>query len=274
MPKVEAAERKIKALNQNVKVDALATSVKLSNAEELLEGVDVIIDGLDSIETRYVVNRTALSLKIPYVYAGAVETYGNISTIIPNETPCLECFFPKAKDEEMPRCAIVGVFPPVVDIVSNIEVAEAVRILLEKEPCLKNRLLFVDIGQLAFNMVDILKNPDCSICGNGEQKAFDIEEKTVSGLCGREGRGVFMINLKTHSLDLARIQSHVKIKDYVITMYTKLGLTFEYSEKVKISLLNGGVVIIQVAPKSGIYNEQTALQLYNRLSDDLDLPGV
>ena len=83
-----------------------------------------------------------------------------------------------------------------------------------------------------------------------------------------------MINLKTRSLDLAGTQSHVKVKGFVITMYTKLGLTFEYSEKVKISLLNGGVVIIQVAPKSGITDEQTALRLYNRLSEDLDLPRI
>jgi adenylyltransferase/sulfurtransferase len=88
-PKVEVAEKKLKSLNPNVETDPLTLIVDSNTAESIVKGVEVVVDGLDRFVPRYAINRACLKLKVPYVFGGAIETYGNVSTIIPGETACL-----------------------------------------------------------------------------------------------------------------------------------------------------------------------------------------
>ena len=92
IPKVEVLLKKLSRLNPDVTIDPVPESLNSINAEELLADMDVIIDGLDRPEPRYIVNRTCNRLKIPYVFGAAIEAFGNVSTIIPGQTFCLECF--------------------------------------------------------------------------------------------------------------------------------------------------------------------------------------
>ena len=91
-PKVETAQRKLKALNPNVEIESLPLTVNEETADEAVKDVDVVVDGLDHLGPRYAINRACVRRGIPYVYAGALETYGNVSTVVPGKSACPECF--------------------------------------------------------------------------------------------------------------------------------------------------------------------------------------
>ncbi len=270
VPKVEVLEERINSLNPNVKVDAIATSISSKNVEKLLEDVDIVIDGLDNIETRYIVNRAIVKLKIPYIFAAAIETIGVTSTILPNETACLECFYFGLQDEDLPKCATVGVFPPLIDIISGVQISEAVRVLLNKNPLLKNRLLYINIDKMSFDFVEIAKVPTCPVCGSGKVALRSLNEKLVSGLCGRDGKGVFVITI-TSEIDLNHIEYLLIQNSINLKKRTRLGITFEYEKGVTITFLKGGVVVVKAASNSGIYDENTVLELYEELVKNFSL---
>ena len=143
--KAEAAAKKLRNLNPEVELEPKPQPLTRANADELLGGVDVVMDGLDSIETRYLVNRSCIRSGTPYVFGGAIESLGIASTIIPHRSPCLECFVPDLRDESLDKCAVVGVHPAVVGLVSDIQVEEAIRIITGEEPNLLVRWIKIAI---------------------------------------------------------------------------------------------------------------------------------
>ncbi|MDH4209616.1 MAG: HesA/MoeB/ThiF family protein, partial [Anaerolineae bacterium] len=140
-PKVEAAARRLRGLNPHVHIEPLPLAIGSHNAEEIIRGMDVVVDGLDHMAPRYALNRACLKLGVPYVFGAAVSMYGNTATILPGETACLECFFGSIDDETLPSCSIAGVHPSILGLVASIEVAEAIRVLLGHRPNLANKLL-------------------------------------------------------------------------------------------------------------------------------------
>src|SRR5690606_6591747 len=141
LPKAEAARRKLARINSQVKVTAIVDDVNASNIARYAAGADVIVDGLDNFETRYLANDFAVSRGLPYVYGGAVGTTGAAYAILPHTvhgnaawerpdsggqaSPCLRCLFEQAPPPgTMPTCDTVGVLGPAVAIVANFEVAE------------------------------------------------------------------------------------------------------------------------------------------------------
>ena len=110
-PKVEVALRKLSRLNPDVTIDPFPETLHSTNVNEIVKGVDVVVDGLDSPEPRYLINRTCNKLEIPYVFGAAIQVLGNVSTIVPDKTVCLECFMPGIKDGDLPKCGVVGVHP-------------------------------------------------------------------------------------------------------------------------------------------------------------------
>jgi adenylyltransferase/sulfurtransferase len=154
-PKIEVAYRKLNMLNPDVKLDPFPESLNSNNANELISGVDVVLDGLDSPEPRYLINRICNKLKIPYVFGAAIKDLGNVSTLVPGQTVCLECFMPGLKDDDLPKCGIVGVHPSVLGIVTAVQVFEGVRLLIGQEPKLLNKLLYIDIGDILMKEIEI-----------------------------------------------------------------------------------------------------------------------
>ncbi|MEM2940935.1 MAG: HesA/MoeB/ThiF family protein [Thermoproteota archaeon] len=163
MPKVEVAKKRIKEMNPDVDVEALSLSIDDSNVKRIVSGVDVVLDGLDTFSTRRIVNRACVELGVPYVFGSAIEMFGNVSTIIPGETPCLDCFLPSREPSK--TCAKVGVHPSLVSIVASIEVSEAIKIITGVQPSLKGKLLFVDLRNMFFETVEISRSDSCRTCG-------------------------------------------------------------------------------------------------------------
>jgi len=251
MPKVEVAFNKLSRLNPDVTLEPVPESLNSSNAEELISGMDIVIDGLDRPEPRYIVNRICNKLKIPYVFGAAIEAFGNVSTILPGQTFCLECFMPDLKDEDLPVCGLVGVHPSAIGIVSSIQVYEAVRVLIGQEPKLYNKLLYVDLREFEFNILDIPSLESCKVCGtrpDGEPMA--VTDRFFEETCARDGRRNFVISpLKRIDLDMNKLSAAVEDRGLQIKTPGRFGITFKKSDQLTGCILKSGIMIAQTPPQ-------------------------
>ncbi len=269
-PKVEVAANKLKVLNPRVKIEPITQSLNVENALDIIRGVDIVIDGLDSVESRYAINRACIKLKIPYAVGAAVESFGNITTIIPGETPCLECIYHDIKDEDLPKCSLVGVLPPVLSIVSSLQVSEAVNIILGNKPSLGGKLMYVDLQGMSFDKIPLHRWEGCPICGEKPSGSpSPLERKFVEEVCGRGGKRTFIINPSENlQLDVKDLHDFLKKGSFQIKAEAKLGITFNYNEKIYASALRSGVMIVE-----GANERDKAIEVYRKvISDGLDIP--
>ena len=184
-PKAEAAAKRLRELNPFIETEPLPLSLNEDNAEDIIRGTDVVIDGLDSMKPRYALNRACQKLGVPYVFAAAITTFGNASTIVPGRTACLECFQGNLDDDLLPKCAVVGVHPSILGIMASVEVSEATRIIMGQEPRLLNQILHCDIGNMDFQTVEVSEAENCPVCGsNPSDHPMRLERELVGEICG------------------------------------------------------------------------------------------
>nr|MDO8082116.1 HesA/MoeB/ThiF family protein [Candidatus Freyarchaeota archaeon] len=264
-PKVEVAAKRLHELNPNIEIEPLPLSLNVNNAEDIVKGMDVVIDGLDRMSPRYALNKACLKTGVPYIFGAAIMTYGSVSTIIPNKTPCLECFQGNLEDESMPTCAVVGVHPSVLSIIASIEVSEAVRIILGEEPSLANKLLYCDIGNIEFKKVEISKAENCPACGSKpSEPSMPLKQKLITEVCGREGKRVFVITPKRNlELNMDDLHSFLTNNGFNVKVKADLGITFDSGLKRTASILKSGVMIIE-----GADDEKEAYDFYNKIIVD------
>jgi adenylyltransferase/sulfurtransferase len=125
LPKAVAARTRIGEINSGIKVEAVVTDVNNSNVEQLIAGCDVVIDGTDNFQVRYLLNDACVKNNIPWIYGAAVSSYGTTMTVIPGETPCLRCIFDETPDAgSSPTCDTAGVIMPIIATVSATQVTE------------------------------------------------------------------------------------------------------------------------------------------------------
>jgi len=261
--KVEVVANRLSRLNPNVELDPVPAPFNQTYAEDLVKGVDVVVDGLDRIEARYLLNRTCVKLKIPYIFGAAIELVGNVSTLIPGKTPCLECFYPGLEDRLMPRCAVVGVHPSATGIVSSIQVSEVTKLLIDGRPNLLNKLLHIDLRSLAFEEINVAPSEVCPVCSNEPREApKPLKERFFEETCARDGRRVFVITPKKKvDLDLEKLYRLLQ-GDHRIMVKGRYGTTFEYSAAISLSILKSGIMIAQVSPEERKISGLDILQLY------------
>src|SRR3989338_2804230 len=192
--KVEVAAKKLKKLNPDVEIESLPISINDYTALDAVEGCDVIIDALDSVNARYSLNKACIKNNIPFVTGAAVGVSGQVFTILPKESACYHCIFPALDEDSMPTCSIEGVHPSILSIVGGIEVSEAVKIITGKKPSLVNRILHVDLENLDFIYTKTFKVDECPVCGTGKTEVFQKKELIIEELCGRDkGKRTFSI---------------------------------------------------------------------------------
>jgi len=264
-PKVEVAAKRLRQLNPNVEIEPLPLSLNLDNAEEIIKDMDVVVDGLDRMTPRYALNRACQKLGVPYVFGAAIMTFGNVSTIIPHETPCLECFQGNLDDDMLPTCAVVGIHPSILNIISSIEVSEAVRIILGEKPYLANRILHCDLGNMKFEEVEISKAENCPICGSKpSSRPMPLMQKIVTEVCGREGRRVFVITPRRNlKLDMDQLFMLLEKNGFRIKVRADLGVTFDGGLRGTSSILESGIMIIE-----GANSEKEAYDFYSKIITD------
>ncbi|MGY5859921.1 MAG: HesA/MoeB/ThiF family protein [Candidatus Thorarchaeota archaeon] len=252
-PKVEAAATNLKLINPNVEFTTYCVSIGEDNALDLLRGTDIIVDGLDSFKARKAVNRASQELGIPYIFAGAVEYYANLSTFVPGKTGCLNCVMGNAEDNPDNTCAQVGVTPTLLSLAAAVEVNEAVRIATGRNPTLGNRLMTIDSGSLTFDFFDIGKSEDCPICSKPvKSKKTPTKENSVTQLCSQS----FNISPpKITSIDLKELAKNLE-KTYTVKS-TARSVLVTLSTGEKVTLMASGSAIIK-----GVNTANDAIRLY------------
>ncbi len=189
LPKAEAARRKLGRINSAVTVDAVVADANYRNIEQLAESTDLLLDGTDNFETRYLINDLAIKLNRPWIYGACVGATGLSLPILPGETPCLRCVFEQAPPPELnPTCDTAGILAPVVSMVAAHQSMEAIKILTGHIEAVDRRLLQFDAWQNRFVHLNVAnaRTADCPCCGKRE---FDWLSGKLAGsttvLCGR-----------------------------------------------------------------------------------------
>jgi len=182
-PKAAAAARKIVGINSGVQVEPVVADLTSSNVEDLLGGVDLILDGTDNFETRYLINDFAVERGVPWVYGAAVGSYGIAMPVIPGETACLRCIYPDSPSGAQPTCETAGVLGSVTALIASWQVSEAIKILCGVDPA--RRITTVDVWSGEIRQV-AQPGPvmDCPACGRREFPYLTGERRAPVSLCG------------------------------------------------------------------------------------------
>jgi len=190
LPKAEAAARKLRKINSAVEIETVVTDIDHTNILGLVEDADLIMDGTDNFETRYLINDVAIKLNKPWVYGGVIGSEGQTMTIVPGKTPCLRCLIETAPPPGMtPTCETAGVLGPAVAVIASFEAIEAIKILSGKWDAINADLIMVDLWDWTFRQLKIanlLGKVDCPCCRHRNFEWLDgaLGSHTTT-LCGR-----------------------------------------------------------------------------------------
>ncbi|HOP08844.1 MAG TPA: HesA/MoeB/ThiF family protein [Candidatus Methanofastidiosa archaeon] len=163
--KLDSAVGNLRKMNSDIEIDGIRDYLTESNVGDVIGDADIVVDGTDRMEPRYVMNRYCVENDIPYVYGGVLASYGMTFNIVPKDTPCLECIFPKTKGlEHLPTCADVGIVNTVPMIIGSMQATEAMKILIGAQ--FSRDLIIYDVWVQSFDKVHIKKRDDCGVCGH------------------------------------------------------------------------------------------------------------
>ena len=211
LPKAVAAKNRLAQINSEIEIEAIVADVNHSNVESLIRNCDLILDGTDNFQTRYLINDACVKWDKIWIYGAAVSSYGVTMTIQPNATPCLRCIF-----EEMPgaggaaTCDTAGVIQPIINSVSAIQTTEALKILTGNFDKLHKSLMQIDVWRNDWRKIKLgAPNADCPTCGqqNYEFLAADASDSSAV-LCGRNA--VQISPPKPTKIDLLNLAEHLK----------------------------------------------------------------
>ena len=257
-PKVEVSAKRLKKINPLVKVEPMPENLNTKNVEKLLSGVNCVVDGLDNMRTRYLVNRACAKLGIPYVFGAAIGIEGNLSVFAPPETPCLECVLPNIDDANLLSCDVRGVLGVTPGIVGTMQAMETIKVLTGIGSALKGKLMICDFSDMYFTTIDIFKRKNCPTC----QRIITFPEKKekLVWLCGRN-----TVNVnpeKPLKMTLDEVYESTK-KHFNIRIKSRLAIIFDY-KNFEISLFSGGRMLIK-----NVNDEESALKIYKEITKKL-----
>ncbi len=165
-PKVDSARARLQRVNPDVQVVALNRRVDEPDLDRLAEAADIVLDCSDNFATRHAVNRACFRRGKPLVSGAAIRFDGQISVFDPRDptSPCYHCLFGEGEDLEETRCALMGVFAPLVGVVGSLQAAEALKILIGTGRSLAGRLLIFDALAAEWRTVGVPRDPTCPVC--------------------------------------------------------------------------------------------------------------
>jgi len=203
LPKAIAAERHLKKVNSSVEIEGVVADVNYANIERLITGADLILDGLDNLETRFLINDVSLKHKIPWVYGGAVSASGMTTNIIPGETPCFRCVVPSLPPSAVIHtCDTVGVIGPAPFVIGSLQSTEAMKILVGTKE-INRGVIVIDVWQGTFRSFKIEPRQDCPTC-QGRYEFLDGKFGTrTTALCGQNA--VQVLNPESAGLSLEEL---------------------------------------------------------------------
>ena len=212
LPKAIAAERRLRAINSGVAVEGIVADLSPKNAEELLSGFPLILDGTDNFETRFLLNDVAIHLNVPWIYAAVVASYGVTLTVRPGQSACLACAL-ESESENQPQttgtedtCDTVGVLGAAAGVIASIEAAEAIKLLAGKPETAGGRLISFDVWSGQFQSVRVARNSECRACARHEFRYLQGEAQPHLTMCGRDS---VQIHERRRQLDLSALRKRI-----------------------------------------------------------------
>jgi molybdopterin/thiamine biosynthesis adenylyltransferase len=222
LPKAVAAERKLRSINSSVAVEGVVADLSPRNAQELLSGVDLLLDGTDNFETRFLLNDFAVQSGLPWIYAAAVASYGLTMTIRPGVTPCLACLLETGNHGQglEETCDTIGVLGPIVNLIASLEAAEALKLLSGHPEALHGRLLSCDVWTGRMQSIRVARIPDCRACATRDFTYLHGEAQPHITMCGRDSVQIHersrTMDLRALGMRLTPIVADVRQNDFLL----------------------------------------------------------
>ena len=187
LPKAAVAERELRAINSDVEVEGVIEDVTWQNIDRLCRDSDLIVDGTDNFETRFLMNDFAVKEKVPWIYGACVGSYGVAFAFQANRSPCLQCLFEQPTDVGTTEtCDTAGILAPIVHVIAAFQVAQSLKILVGESP--PQEILQIDVWTGTWQTISAEKarNQQCRCCGKHQFHFLEGQEnKKLTRLCGR-----------------------------------------------------------------------------------------
>ena len=227
LPKAIAAKNRIAEINSEIEVEAIVADVNHSNIESLIDRCDLVLDGSDNFQVRYLLNDACVKHDKTWIYGAAVSSYGTTMTVIPGKTPCLRCIFDEMPDAgSSPTCDTSGVIMPIIATVSATQVAEALKLLVGDFDALHGSLMQFDMWANDRQRIKLGEpNADCKTCGQRNFEFLDTETPAFSAvLCGRNAVQIappaaIVLDLETLA-DRLQYSVAVNVNEYLLRFTT------------------------------------------------------
>jgi adenylyltransferase/sulfurtransferase len=227
LPKARAAERRIALINSSVQAHGIVADLTPSNVEELLGEADLILDGTDNFDTRYLINDFAVSRGIPWLYGAAVGSYGLTMPVIPGRSACLRCVYPDPPSGIQPTCETAGVLNAIASVVASLQVADALKVLCGHAELVRARITTVDVWEGGIRQIDSPpRDPDCPTCGRHEFPYLEESRRGPVSLCGRNAvqihereRPLDLMELKTRLEPLGEVRANEFVLRFITPPY-------------------------------------------------------
>lgn len=231
LPKAVAAQRRLAAINSDVQVEGVVADLTPANADELLSGFPLLLDGADNFETRLLLNDYAVKYSVPWVYAAVVSSYGVTMAIRPGETACLACLTETETADSVespvvqrsePTCDTVGVLGAAATTIASLEAAAAIRLLLGKTDGLAGKLHSCDVWAGRFQTVRVARRPNCRACGLRDFTYLEGEAQPHLTMCGRDSVQIHErrrhLDLETLGRQLTAAGAQVRHNDFLLRL--------------------------------------------------------
>jgi len=220
LPKAIAAKRKLERINSDVEVEGIVADLESRNAEKLLSGFDVILDGTDNFEARYLLNDVSLKLGIPWVYAAVVASYATTLTVVPGRTPCLACVYPRPPAGVHDTCDTVGVIAPAVTWAAAVQVTETFKTLIGRVEDLHGSLLSYDVWKNHYQQLKPKIDPNCRACRTRDFVYLAGGGPVHTTLCGRNAIQIRQRESRRLDLEVLKIRleqfGSVRANDFLL----------------------------------------------------------
>lgn len=247
LPKAIAASRKIQAFNSDIKVEGIVDDLTPDNIEDLLESAQLILDGTDNFETRYLINDFAVSKKLPWIYTAAVGSYGVTMNILPGETACLACIFPDSPKGIVETCDTSGILNSCVNAAAGLSATEALKYLVGASDKMRRTLLSFDVWENERAEISTARpRPGCRACDQRDFIHLAGEAHPHISMCGRNS---VQIHERNRPLDFSEISS--RLNSHGTVRYNEFVLKF-WREPYEMTLFPDGRAIIKGTTDTGV----------------------
>ena len=253
LPKVIAAQNHLERVNSDIIIESVLKDVNFSNVEMMIRGADLVVDGTDNLETRFLINDACVKNNVPWIYGGAIGTMGMTKVIIPRKNACFRCFIDRMPPAgSLGTCDTVGVLNSVTGIIGSLQSAYAIRMIVENDLS-DEGLVLVDVWRAEIQRIRIPMNPECKCCGKGNFEFLNDRRGTmVTSLCGKET--VQITPVEKGEINIKDLRSRLEKLGRV--EHNSFFLTF-YSDPYEITIFTDGRATIK-----GTTDKELARSLY------------